>query len=350
MATGPLSCNDPLMKAHPHRRTRISSFDGMIGQAVRDGGSTRRQFVCRSAMLAFLSSCCPLNGAALARQSDLPFQEIEDGIHVRYGLQEVITAGNHGAIANIGFIIGDESVAVVDTGTTYAQGVLLMAAVRHVTDKPVSHVIATHVHLDHCFGHGAFEDAAPVFVGHHRLPGALSERGDFYLEQIKTLSLNGGDTKVVQPNFLVDDAAEIDLGGRKLLLKAWPAAHTDNDLTVFDTRTGLLWAGDLLFVDRIPIVDGSLNGWIDHLDELMSGDVSQVMPGHGALGSGREAIEQQKEYLVSLRDGVRAAIADGLDMTEAVAQLADLAGPNWLLRDEGHGRNIIAAYAELEWE
>lgn len=338
------------MAAQRHRRPQISSFNGVIGQAVRGGDPTRRQFVCRSAMLAFFSGCCPLSGTALARQSDLPFREIEDGIHVRYGLQEAMTAENHGAIANIGFIVGEDSVAVVDTGTTYAQGVSLMASVRRVTDKPVSHVIATHVHLDHCFGHGAFEDAAPVFVGHHRLPGALSERGDYYLEQIRTLSLDGADTRVVQPSLLVDDTAEIDLGGRKIVLKAWPAAHTDNDLTVFDTRTGMLWAGDLLFVDRLPIVDGSINGWIDAMDDLMPGDVSQVMPGHGTSGSGREAIDRQKAYLVSLRDGVRTAIAEGLDMTEAVAELGDLAGSNWLLRDEGHGRNIIAAYAELEWE
>src|SRR3546814_9508486 len=88
----------------------------------------------------------------------LPCREVADGIFVRCGLQEEVTADNCGAIANVGFIVGEASVAVVDTGTTHQQGLALREAVAAATDRPISHVVATHVHFDHCFGHSAFLD------------------------------------------------------------------------------------------------------------------------------------------------------------------------------------------------
>ena len=46
------------------------------------------------------------------------------------------------------------------------------------------------------------------------------------------------------------------------MIEAQPAAHTDNDLTVFDRNSGTLWTGDLVFLDHIPVLDGSLKGWL----------------------------------------------------------------------------------------
>ncbi len=204
------------------------------------------------------------NTDALAASAALPFHEIAEGLFVRYGLQEEMSAQNGATIANIGFIVGEISVAVIDTGTTTQQGTALRAAIARVTDKPFSHVIATHVHPDHCFGHGAFaaEIAAGEIanVGHHRLPQALAERGAFYLERIRALSPDFSDTRFIAPTDLMREVTTIDLGNRPLTLEAWPAAHTDSDLTVRDARTDTLWAADLLFAERLPILDGSLNG------------------------------------------------------------------------------------------
>ena len=310
---------------------------------------SRRAFLCRSGA-AGLFGACLCNGAALAQQAELPFREVADGIHVRYGLQEQMTSENGGAIANIGFIVGEESVAVIDTGTTRQQGEALLRAVGAITDLPISHVISTHVHLDHCFGAAAFTGTGARVVGHHRLPGSLAERGGFYLEQIRALSPAFGDTEIVAPDMTVDERKDIDLGGRILTLTAWPAAHTDSDLTVLDARTGLLWASDLLFVERIPVVDGSLLGWLGVMNGLKAPGVRSIMPGHGPLTDGADALERQKQYLADLRDDVRAAMDDGLDISETVAALADSPRQKWLLQDETHARNITTAYAELEWE
>ncbi|WP_099867518.1 quinoprotein relay system zinc metallohydrolase 2 [Pararhizobium haloflavum] len=310
---------------------------------------TRRRFLCVAGATSL--SMCLCDGASLAAEADLPFREVEDGVFVRYGLQEAMSADNGGAIANIGFVVGETGVAVIDTGTTRQQGTALRAAVARVTDRPVTHLIATHVHLDHCFGHAAFDDLEPMNIGHRRLAGALAERGPFYRDQIRALSPDFADTDFRPPEVAVDDEMAIDLGGRRLQLKAWPAAHTDTDLTVFDEASGLLWASDLLFVGRLPTIDGSLNGWIDAMTQLVGPQARRVMPGHGPLVDGGDpAIEAQRAYLTTLRDQVRAAIEEGLDISETVDLLSRDTHSNWLLYGEGHGRNVTTAYAELEWE
>ncbi|WP_162901349.1 quinoprotein relay system zinc metallohydrolase 2 [Breoghania sp. L-A4] len=300
--------------------------------------------------LGAAAAILPLDPGLLHAAAELPFVEVASGIYVRHGVQEELSAANGGAIANIGFIIGADSVAVIDSGATRQQGEAVLRAVAAVTDRPVSHLIATHVHLDHCFGHAAFDTGSLVSLGHHRLPRALAERGPFYLERIHALSPDFASTTFVPPTRTVEDTLTIDLGNRLIELAAWPAAHTDNDLTVFDHRTKTLWAADLLFDARLPTLDGSLLGWLEVLDRLITPDVDLVVPGHGGISDGRATLARQRGYLAAIRDGVRDALDDGLDIPATLRRLEDTGRADWLLFDAFHGRNIVTAYTELEWE
>ena len=87
--------------------------------------------------------------------------KIADGIYVHYGKHENIYEGNVGDIANLGFIIGDESIAVIDTGGSLVVGEAFRLAIKKISQKPIKFVINTHVHQDHIFGNIAFvkEDA-----------------------------------------------------------------------------------------------------------------------------------------------------------------------------------------------
>lgn len=280
----------------------------------------------------------------------LPVKEVAEGIFVRFGLHEEVTAANCGAIANIGFIVGDDSVAVIDSGTTRRQGLALRKAVAAVTDKPISHLFATHVHFDHCFGHSAFTDLALRSIGHRNLPRALAERGPFYSEMLAETCPDFAGTEVVPPNETVDGELEVDLGNRPLRVKAWPTAHTNTDLTVFDKKTATLWSGDLIFAERLPTLDGSINGWLKVLDDLLPPAVQRVVPGHGPVSDGRAALAAERRYLETLRDAVRQAIAEGLDIPATLARIGDDNPQQWQVFDNNHGRNIVSAYTELEWE
>jgi len=290
--------------------------------------------------------------AGRAETPALPVTEIASGIFVHNGVHEEASAANEDAIANIGFIIGAAAVAVVDPGGSFKEGSALRAAIRARTDRPIRYVILTHVHPDHIFGAAAFRDDHPDFVGHAKLPGALAQRGEYYLRRLRdALGNDAGGTKTVPPTVLVSDRLDLDLGSRRLILRAHGPAHTDNDLTVFDENTRTFWLADLLFVDRLPVIDGSLLGWLDRLDELTGIPADRAVPGHGPVSvPWPAAAEPERRYLAAVAHDTRAAIKAGIGIANAYREVAKSERGHWLLFDEYHPRNVTASYKELEWE
>ncbi len=303
----------------------------------------------RVALLALAS----LNLASQAHTAEpLPVQEVAPGLFLHQGRHEEMTRGNQAGIANIGFIVGEEAVAVIDSGGSARQGARLRAAVRQVTDLPVRYVVNTHMHPDHIFGNAAFLDDGPRFVGHAKLARAMATHGPYYLRFLReTLGEDAAGTEIVPPDIAVHDRLELDLGNRILRLTAHPTAHSDNDMSVRDLRTDSLWLGDLLFTERLPVVDGSLKGWLAVLETLRGITAERVIPGHGApSASWPAALDAQEEYLRALLSEIRAFIRDNRTMEEAVEEVGRSHRGRWLLYDDNHPRNVVTAFKELEWE
>jgi quinoprotein relay system zinc metallohydrolase 2 len=291
-------------------------------------------------------------GAAAPAVTPLTVSEIAPGLFVHQGAHELAGPGNLGTIANVGFVVGSQAVAVIDTGGSARGGDRLRAAVRELSDLPIRYVIATHVHPDHLLGHAAFAADRPTFVGHAGLPPALAARGAYYLDRLADeLGPVAAGTAAITPTLLVEDELELDLGGRRLELRAWPTAHTDHDLSVLDRTSGTLWLGDLLFMERVPVIDGSLLGWLAVLATLRAQAPARVVPGHGpASAAWPEAAGPLERYLTLLRDEVRALIATGGTLEQAVASVGRAEAGRWRLFDFYHPRNVTAAFTELEWE
>lgn len=296
--------------------------------------------------------CLAHRALADATHRAFELSEIADGVFAFRGKNELMTPGNQGAICNLGIVVGAEAVAAIDSGGSIVEAQAFIAAIRAVTDKPVRFLINTHMHPDHIFGNAAFRDVGATVVGHKNLPRALEARGAFYLRnyrnQIGEALMEG--IEIVPPERLVTDRIELDLGGRTLDLRAWKAAHTDNDLTVFDTKTRTLFAGDLVFMEHLPTLDGSLLGWIGQMDALATIEARSVVPGHGPVADWPKALQAQRRYFEVLAGDIRQAIADGRPLAETVKTAGRSEAANWALFDEFNERNATAAYAELEWE
>jgi quinoprotein relay system zinc metallohydrolase 2 len=296
-----------------------------------------------------------LHAAVPAAYADdsLPMTEVAPGVFVHAGVTELVSAENRGGIANIGFIIGEEAVAIVDTGGSVAEGRALAAAIDAVTDLPVRYVINTHAHPDHIFGNAAFEKPGVTFVGARNLPTTLAANGAHYVAANRELLGDNliGEVRIVAPTLLVEGNMSLDLGGRILELRAWPEAHTDSDLTVLDLETHTLFAGDLLFMDHLPALDGSILGWLAVMDKLAAIDAARVVPGHGpASAEWPDALTPQRRYLEAVVDGTRKLIRAGARISDAPDAVAQDERTRWELFDEFHARNVTAAFAELEWE
>ena len=285
----------------------------------------------------------------------LAVDEVRPGVFVHLGAIEDWGPAHAGDVSNFGFVVGSRCVAVIDTGGTPRVGEGLRAAVEHATRLPVCYVILTHAHPDHVLGALAFtasRDAAPRFVASRGYARALAAREPHYLNALRRdFGLEPGRAAIVYPTIQVDRTLDLDLGERTLTLQAWPTAHTDNDLTVYDRRTRTLFASDLLFIAHLPVLDGSLRGWLSVLADLRRLDVATVVPGHGPVSADwRGAVDTQAGYLNGLLGDTRAAIRELVPIRQAVDRIGIAGGSNWRLTDRFHRRNVTAAYAELEWE
>ena len=249
--------------------------------------------------------------------------EVSEGNYLHTGIHVSIDSSQHDDIANIGFIIGDKCIAVIDTGGSITIGQKLLDSIRSITDKPVCYVINTHIHFDHVLGNKAFVPEKPDFVGHHKLAVAFEQNRAFFLKQFKNdLGQNPDMTSIIGPGILVDKSIPLDLGNRVLTLIPYPESHSHNDLIVIDNKTNTLWSGDLIFRERVPSLTGSLRGWIKTLDELQRLEGKTIIPGHGSVaGSISEAIEQQQDYLQRLLDETRKALANGQFINDAMENI-----------------------------
>lgn len=288
----------------------------------------------------------------LSHALEFNISQVAPGIYVHQGLHVGLDHPRRDDIANIGFIIGERCVAVIDTGGSTAIGQQLRAAVRGITQLPICYVINTHVHFDHVLGNAAFLSDEPRFVGHHKLLKAMEANRQFFQASFaKELAVDKTGKSIIVPDRLVHERLTIDLGNRELLIKAHPTAHSNQDLTVFDKKTNVLWLSDLLFIDRIPVIDGSLKGWQKLIDDLRGKNIDRVIPGHGPVFvDWPESADSQRRYFEVLTTEIRKQIKQGKFLEDALNTVGRSEKRKWLLYDGNHKRNVGRAFAELEWE
>jgi quinoprotein relay system zinc metallohydrolase 2 len=293
-----------------------------------------------------------LAAALQAAGAELRIEEVAPGNYVHYGTHEERTQANLGDQANIGFIVGQRCVAVIDTGGSLPLGAALRDAIRRITPLPVCYVVLTHAHPDHFFGAAAFGQDRPQYVGHAELPRALAARGKFYRNTLlRDLGELAQGSTVVTPTLLVSDRVTLDLGERDVEVRAWPVAHTDNDLTVYDGRTQTLWLSDLLFIDHTPVVDGSILGFVQVIGILSALPARHYVAGHGRSPlRWPEVLDAQRQYLNRLVEETRQALRHGKTIQEAVDSVGQAQSGNWINFELFHRRNVTATYTELEWE
>jgi quinoprotein relay system zinc metallohydrolase 2 len=297
-------------------------------------------------------ACALALASSAATAAPLEVREVAHGVFVHEGATLALDAPGHDDIANIGFVVGQRCVAVVDTGGSVRIGRALRESVVAHTKLPVCYVINTHVHVDHVLGNAAFRADKPAFVGSAALGAAIDASRNYFVERYPgDFDAPASGDQVIGPDTTVATTREIDLGGRTLTLRAFPKAHTDSDMTVLVNDMSVLWTGDLLFVGRVPALDGSAKGWVAAIDEIGKTHPKIVVPGHGPVSHDlAAALAPERRYLQVLIEGVRKEIADGKPIDDATAHVGEAEKSNWQLFDSANAHNVSLVYRELEWE
>lgn len=289
-----------------------------------------------------------------AGDNSFNLSRVAPGVFVHTGRQVAPDAPDHDDIANLGFVVGRRCVAVIDTGGSVRIGRQLHTALRRRTKLPICYVINTHVHYDHVLGNFAFKADHPQFVGSAALAPEIARNRGYFLQHFgDELQAPPTPDQIIGPTRLVavGHTLQLDLGDRRLTLRAWPPAHTDSDLTVLDPRSGTLWTGDLLFRGRLPELDGSAAGWLKAIGHLAGMKVAHVVPGHGPPTDDlAAALVPEQRYLQALIDGVRAELAQGQSLQHAIDHVADAQRDHWLLWQETNPHNVARVYQALEWQ
>lgn len=299
---------------------------------------------------------CSLGGAVQAQpnvhQQDFAIENIADGIYVHHGQHLDIDTGYQGDICNVSFVVGSKGVAVIDTGGSLKVGRQLREAIRNITPLPVLYVINTHVHPDHIYGNAAFLEDKPAFVGHEKLAGIMELRREQYAKlNAKLLHEEATGSDLVKPTHTVKDKLTLDVGDRRLEVTAHPAAHTTTDISLLDVNTGTLFAGDLLFIERTPVVEADIKGLIAEIEQLKRASASQVVPGHGPVSKEwKTALNNAQRYLHQLLTDVRSSIRKNEGMEKAMETAAAGEKQHWLLFEVANRRNVNTIYPGLEWE
>jgi len=226
---------------------------------------------------------------------------------------------------NVGIIVLDDSVLAVDAQYPVS-GRDFRESIPGYTDKPVSHLLLTHIHGDHVFGAQAFEDCK--IVAHSRLKEKMEENleeewGQENLEKmLEDVKRNRPERahlyeglKIVLPTETFEDSYTIDY-----VEMIHMPGHTDGSSIVYDKKDRIIFAGDLMFAETFPWAGDPTadpDDWIDSFEKLLSMDVKAYVPGHGPI-CGEDEFRKQLDWFKTVRKQIKELIEDGAAEEEVV--------------------------------
>ena len=268
-----------------------------------------------------------ITGAAQIAEPPMAPRQISPSAWYVEGLSALGSGANQNFISNSGFVITRDGVVVIDALGSPALARRLLGHIRTLTEKPITHVILTHYHADHIYGLQEFKVAGAKILAHQAAREYLnSETARLRLEasRVDLTPWIDANTRLVPADEWLEGGTRFELGGLWFDVRAVGPSHTPEDLVVYLPQEGVLFAGDLVFRNRIPFVgQADSRQWIKALDTLLEFDAKVLVPGHGpASTEARRDMQLTRDYLSYLRE-VMGVAARNMDPFEEAYRAAD---------------------------
>ena len=284
---------------------------------------------------------------------DYPVDKIAPHTYVIHGPLGIFSVANQGFMNNPGFVITAEGVVVIDPGSSVQVGRMVMKQIRKVTDKPVTHVLSTHIHGDHWLGNHAVREVYPnaVLMAHpetvKRAPGV----SEHWVDLVRSLTVGfSAGTRAEVPTVPIGDGAELKTGGMTFRIHAPKNAHSHTDIMIQVVEDSVVFGGDNLLFKRLGRLDeATFKGSIEACRVAASLNARHYVPGHGPTGDVK-IVKAYETYLTTLYAEVKKHYDAGksdFEMKDAVvAKLKPYA--DWANFNDVIGKHISLAILEIE--
>lgn len=301
-------------------------------------------------LLAGVVLCAAASASAQAPQYDLKPRRIAEGHWVIEGAVDDFSRANGCNIINTAFIATGEGVVVINTGPSRRYGVAQRSAIASTVNEPVQRVLSLNLHPDYFFGHQAWADV-PTQALAGTVAGMRAE-GGAYADNLYRLCGDWMQGTEATPAREAVAPQTLALGTRRLELRRL-RGHTGDDLVVLDRAAGVLYAGGLVFAERVPTTPhADFDAWLAALDELQrwhaQGEWRVLVPAHGPVHEGLRGVEQTRDWLRWLTAHLRESAQRGLDLSELLREPVPARFAAWAAQPAELHRTLAQWYPRFE--
>lgn len=252
---------------------------------------------------------------------DVVFKPVAEGIYAYVGETEGRTYDNEGLNANIGLVVTPAGAVLIDSGATFQSARKIHEASKKVTSQPVKWVINTGDQDHRWLGNGYFTAQGITTIAHTNAQADMQTRSGEQLQGLKVLKERlDGTVPTLPTRFVAGQDTPLELGGTVFELKHRNGGHTPGDTLVWLPQKSVLFAGDVVYVDRVlglhPV--SNTRNWLESFAVIDALKPQVIVPGHGNVTNLAKAQAHTRDLLLALRAHMKKAVDDGVDLSAAV--------------------------------
>jgi len=284
---------------------------------------------------------------------ELEIQPVVDNVYALVGTINQRSPENFGNNATFGVIVTPEGVVLVDPGGSWKGAAQIDATLDQITDQPVKYVIDTGGQDHRWLGNGYWQAQGVEVISSASAEADRYERLDQEFAMLERFAgkaaLEG--TEPTKADITFDDSYTLKFGGETIeIIHPETGGHTPGDSFVWLADKSVMFTGDIVFSERmLGFGDDRFLNWIAGFETMAAYAPEYLVPGHGHATTLAIATHDTYDYLVNLRDKMRAYIANGGDIIGA-ASVDQSEFSNLPHYASFIGKNAQRAFQALEWE